>query len=209
MIEVYLVRHGQTEWNASRRMQGQWNSNLNDTGRDQAHSHGRFLATRDIQHLVASPLDRTRQTAEIVSRYLNLNPVFDDRIKEWDCGDWSGEYWDTLADKWPEDFAAWRDDEFNYRPPNCENYPDMMERARPLLDELRESPFERVAIVSHGIIGRVMVGLLMQMSPDEMFSFHQPNDIIFHLTFRDPHYLTQHFTAGTGPHPGLPPRLHR
>lgn len=206
MKELYFVRHGQTEWNAIRRMQGQWNSDLNDLGREQADRNGQFLASLDIEYLVASPLDRTRQTAEIINRHLQLDIEYDDRIMEWDCGDWSGEMWDEVADKWPEEFAAWQADQFNYRGPNCENYPDMIARTRPFLEELERHEALRIAIVSHGMIGRVMVGTLLGMSPEEMFSFGQKNDTVFHLTLHEGRYATQHFVGGDGPHPGLPPR---
>ena len=136
MKEFYFVRHGQTEWNAIRRMQGQWNSDLNDLGRQQADINGRFLAGLDIEHIVASPLDRTRQTAEIINKHLDVSLEFDDRIKEWDCGDWSGEMWDEVAEKWPIEFSEWQANRFHYRGPNCENYPDMIERARPFLEEI-------------------------------------------------------------------------
>ena len=187
-------------------MQGQWNSDLNELGREQADRNGRFLASLDIEHIVASPLDRTRQTAEIINQHLNLDITYDERIMEWHCGDWSGEMWDEVADKWPEEFAAWQADQFNYRGPNCENYPDMIDRARPFLEELLSLESSRIAIVSHGMIGRVMVGTLLEMSPDEMVSFSQPNDVVFHLTMTENNYATQHYIGGDGPHPGLPPR---
>lgn len=206
MKELYFVRHGQTEWNAIRRMQGQWNSDLNDLGRAQADVNGRFLSTLDIEHMVASPLDRTRQTAEIINGHLDLPVHYDERIMEWDCGDWSGEMWDQVADKWPEEFAAWQADPYHYRGPNCENYPDMIERARPFLDEILALPHTRIAIVSHGMIGRVMVSILLDMTIDEMFSFGQPNDVIFHLTQVEDRFATQHYIGGDGPHGGLPPR---
>lgn len=206
MKELYFVRHGQTEWNAIRRMQGQWNSDLNELGREQADTNGRFLKQLDIEYMVASPLDRTCQTAEIIGAHLGIGFDVDDRIKEWHCGEWSGEMWDEVPDKWPEEFAAWQADQFNYRGPGTENYPDMIDRARPFLDELLGTRFNRIAIVSHGMIGRVMVGILMAMSPDEMFSFSQSNDTIFHLTQRDDSFLPQHFIGGDGPFGGLPPR---
>ena len=206
MKELYFVRHGQTEWNAIRRMQGQWNSDLNELGRQQADINGRFLAGLGIEHLVASPLDRTRQTADIINRHLGLTPAFDDRIMEWDCGDWSGEMWDQVIEKWPEEFTAWQADQFNYRGPGCENYPDMIARATPFLDEMMAHPAERIAIVSHGMIGRVMVGTLLRHGPAEMFEFGQPNDTVFHLTRRGEGFLVQHFIAGEGPHEGLPSR---
>ena len=126
MKELYFVRHGQTEWNAIRRMQGQWNSDLSELGRAQAEVNGKFLEPLGIEYLVASPLDRTRQTAEIITDQLQISFGVDDRIKEWDCGDWSGEMWDDLQEKWPEEFACWQSDQFHYRGPAAENYPDMI-----------------------------------------------------------------------------------
>ncbi len=206
MKELYFVRHGQTEWNAIRRMQGQWNSDLNELGRQQADVNGRFLKGLDIEYMIASPLDRTRQTATIIDAHLGISFDVDDRIKEWHCGDWSGEMWDEVANKWPEEFAAWQADQFNYRGPGTENYPDMIERATPFLEELLANEFNRIAIVSHGMIGRVMVGTLLAMSAEQMFSFSQTNDTILHLTQRGDGFLSQHFVGGTGPHAGLPPR---
>lgn len=206
MKELYFVRHGQTEWNAIRRMQGQWNSDLNDLGRQQADVNGRFLKQLDIDYVIASPLDRTRQTAEIITEHLNIGFDVDGRIKEWHCGDWSGEMWDEVHHKWPDEFAAWRADQFYYRGPGTENYPDMIERSKPFLDEILSNEFSKIAIVSHGMIGRAMVGTLLSMSPEEMFSFGQTNDTVIHLAGRDNDFSVQHFIGGEGPFEGLPPR---
>lgn len=208
MKEFYFVRHGQTEWNAIRRMQGQWNSDLNDLGRQQADINGRFLAGLNIEHIVASPLDRTRQTAEIINKHLDVSLEFDDRIKEWDCGDWSGEMWDEVAEKWPIEFSEWQANRFHYRGPNCENYPDMIERAHPFLEEIINIEHKKVAIVSHGIIGRIMVSVLLGHTEEEMFQFSQSNDTIFHLVQVGEGFHTQHFVSGDGPYPGLPPSLY-
>jgi len=204
--ELYFIRHGQTEWNAIRRMQGQWNSDLTELGREQADINGRFLATLGIDYLVASPLDRTRQTADIINQHLKLDINYDGRIMEWHCGDWSGELWDDVSIKWPKEFAAWQEDQFNYPGPNGENYPDMIKRTSPFLDEVFASQHSRIAIVSHGMIGRVMVSILLGHSPEEMFHFGQSNDTIFHLTEHTEGFAIQHFVGGEGPHSGLPPR---
>ena len=133
MKQLFFVRHGQTEWNAIARMQGQWNSDLNDLGRRQAEVNGHLLAGFEIQTLFASPLDRTRQTAEIVNQYLNVPIEYDDRLKEWDCGDWSGHLYADVKTQWVDEWAALEADPFHYRGPNCENYPDMFRRSTPLL----------------------------------------------------------------------------
>ena len=207
MKHLFFVRHGQTEWNAIRRMQGQMNSNLTVLGKKQADAHGKFLAALDIDYLVASPLDRTRQTAAIINQYLNLDISYDDRIMEWDCGDWSGEMWNQLAQKWPEEFIAWQADPYYYHGPNCENYPDMINRTQPFLAELKQLAQRRIVIVSHGMIGRIMVGSLLGLKPEQVISFAQSNDTIFQLTEQGDGYTICHFINGDGPMPGLPPRL--
>ena len=206
MKELYFVRHGQTEWNAIRRMQGQWNSDLSELGRAQAEVNGKFLEPLGIEYLVASPLDRTRQTAEIVTDQLQISFRVDDRIKEWNCGDWSGEMWDDLQEKWPDEFSSWQSDQFHYRGPAAENYPDMIERSTPFLNEILATGFTRIAIVSHGMIGRAMIGSLLAMSPEQMLSFGQTNDAIIQLSERADGFRVQHYLGGEGPRDGLPDR---
>ena len=137
MKDLFFIRHGQTEWNAIHRMQGQWNSDLNELGRSQADRNGQFLASQKIDHLIASPLGRTQETAEIINSYLKLDIALDKRIMEWDCGDWSGESRDEVKTKWPEEYAAWQADRYHYRGPNCENYPDMIARGEITADDAR------------------------------------------------------------------------
>lgn len=203
MKQLFFVRHGQTEWNASQRMQGQWNSDLNEVGRSQAKANGKLLAGLCVEALFVSPLDRTRQTAEIINRYLDVPVTYDGRIKEWDCGDWSGHLYADVQKKWARQWQAYQANRFHYRGPNCENFPDMIRRARPFLDELLEQPAERVAIISHGMIGRVMVSLLLQLDETDVLSFGQDNDVVFHLAMSDSRVKATHFVAGDGPFEGF------
>lgn len=203
MKELYFVRHGQTEWNAIRRMQGQWNSDLSELGQQQARVNGEFLSSCDIEAMYASPLDRTRQTAAIINELVPVEPVFDERIMEWDCGEWSGYLYAEVQAQWAEEWEKLQADKFYYRGPNAENYPDMIERSKPFLDELLEAPHSRIAIVSHGMIGRVMVAQLLDFMPDQYLEFHQGNDTIFRVTVDGPSREVCHFVGGKGPEPGL------
>ncbi len=203
MKQLYFVRHGQTEWNAIHRMQGQWNSDLNELGQSQAEVNGKLLATLDIEALFASPLDRTRQTADIINQYLSVLICHDDRIMEWDCGDWSGHLYQEVRVKWEEEWAAFQADRFNYRGPNCENYPDMIRRTTPFLEELKQHRATNIAVVSHGMIGRVMVALLLGMGEEEMLAFGQPNDVIFRVTLDHNQAEVAHYVSGEGPFEGF------
>jgi broad specificity phosphatase PhoE len=204
MQRIYFVRHGQSEWNAIQRFQGQRNSDLSELGRCQAEQNERLLAGLGIQALFSSPLDRARQTAEIVNRRLGLSATYDDRIKEWDCGDWSGRLREEVLSGWPEEWAAWQADIFHYRGPDCENYPDMFERARPFVAELRRLDAERIAVVSHGMIGKVMISILLGLGAQQTLAVYQPNDVVFRIT-TGARPEAHHYRAGEGPFPGLVP----
>lgn len=203
MRELYFVRHGQTEWNAAQRMQGQWNSDLNDIGRAQAQINGQLLADVGIEAMYASPLDRTRQTAAIINHHLSLPIAYDDRILEWDCGDWSGHRHDEVAEKWPREWVALQADRFNYRGPNCENYPDMMRRAKPFLEEIKRQDACRIAIVSHGMIGKVMMSMLLGLTEAETVNIHQPNDVVIRVSLNGDEARVDHYKGGRGPFEGV------
>ena len=203
MKQLYFVRHGQTEWNAIRRMQGQWNSDLTALGRKQAEVNGKLLSSCSIETMFVSPLDRTRQTAEIINHHLQLIPNYDDRIMEWDCGDWSGEMHEEVSIRWATEWRALQADRFNYRGPNCENYPDMFARAIPFLDEIKTRSEKNIAIVSHGMIGKVMVSQLLELDEKQTVALHQPNDVVFRITLLPSGIEVNHFVKGEGPYPGL------
>ena len=207
MKQIYFVRHGQTEWNAISRMQGQMDSVLTPLGREQAATHASLLASFDIQAIFSSPLDRARQTAEIIRQRVDTAIQYDARIMEWDCGDWSGYLYEDVKAKWPEEWAALEADRFHYRGPGCENYPDMIERAMPFVQELIRVPADNVAIVSHGMIGRVMIGILMEFSEAEMLDFAHPNDVVYRLRLPVPTQEGRdrelhHYRAAEGPFEG-------
>ena len=187
-------------------MQGQLESDLTARGRLQTEVNARVLAHMGIQSLYSSPLARAKQSAAIINRQLNLAIRYDERIKEWDCGDWSGELYADVQTRWAEEWAAYQADRFHYRGPNCENYPDMIARVRPFLDELLKSPATSIAVVSHGMIGRVMVSTLVGHDEQAMLGFHQPNDVVYRVILGTDVAAVDHYAAGTGPFPGVMPR---
>jgi broad specificity phosphatase PhoE len=187
-------------------MQGQLESDLTARGREQTEVNARVLAALGIEALYSSPLARARQSAAIINRHFDLAIRYDDRIKEWHCGDWSGERYEDVQAKWAEQWAAYQADRFHYRGPNCENYPDMITRVRPFLDELLCEAAQRIAVVSHGMIGRVMVSTLLGYDEPATLGFHQPNDVLYRVRLANQLATVDHFAAGGGPFPGVMPR---
>ena len=200
----YLVRHGQTEWNAEKRMQGQWDSKLSELGRKHADDNGRWLATQGVEHVWASPLGRVRETAAIIGRHMPMNPVWDDRLKEWSSGDWSGDLYADIAVKWPEEWKAWDEDRYNVRPPGGENFHDLADRAASFLADARQHQASTVAILAHGFIIRNIAACLLDLSQQDVLDIRQTNDVVFRIEETGDGATATHFIAGDGPHEGLP-----
>lgn len=105
---IVLLRHGQTDYNAAMRLQGQTDIPLNDTGREQARRAAEVLAGIVPAAVVASDLSRAADTARAVAGPLGLEVVTDPRLRERDFGQWEGLHGDVIAERWPADYAVWR-----------------------------------------------------------------------------------------------------
>ena len=184
-ITLYFVRHGETDWNAVRRYQGQTDTPLNDKGRGQAARNGRILrellAGRSDVDFVASPLMRTTETMTIVRREMDLVPDDfrrDDRLKEINFGHWEGRIWDVLPDEDPVAFQARRTDPFNWRPVGGESYADLAERVRGWLAEIDRD----TVVVSHGGVSRVVRGHVLALETATVPLLDVPQDKVLMLT---------------------------
>lgn len=153
---LILIRHGQTHYNATRRMQGQLDTQLSDTGREQARIAGEKLRHADIRRIIASDLSRARDTAEIIADVLGpgIEGVdTDPRLRETHLGQWQSKTTAEVDAENPGARAAWRHDA-TWAPPEGESRIDVARRARPVVDELMASydAWEggTVLVVAHG-----------------------------------------------------------
>ena len=178
---IYLVRHGQTDWNAQYRLQGQIDTPLNEKGRSQAKRNGAIL--KDLIpdptafDFVASPLGRTRQTMEIIRRQMGLAQTdyrTDNLLKEIHFGDWQGKTWDELREERPEEIATRFDDPWNTVAPGDggESYKMLSDRAIGWL----ESVSRDTVVVTHGGINRCIRGHLEDLPTDEIAHLKVPQD---------------------------------
>lgn len=183
-ITIYFVRHGQTDWNAAARYQGQRDIPLNDTGRGQARRNGDVLR-RELRDplafdYVSSPLSRARETMQIIRRAMGL-PDFefrsDDLLKEVHYGTWEGRLASDLPDLDPAGFAARSKDPFAWRPECGESYADMMARTDAWLARVERD----TVVTSHGGVSRTVRGRVLGLTPLEMLRLEVPQDRILVL----------------------------
>lgn len=148
MTTLLLTRHGETDWNAQRRWQGQSDPPLNERGREQARA---LAATLDgVDAIYASDLARARETAEILNTRLGLEIRFDPRLRERSFGAWEGKTWDELEEQFADALERWRAGA-THGPDDAERYEDFSRRVESFLaDVVRAHPDQRVLVVGHG-----------------------------------------------------------
>jgi Fructose-2,6-bisphosphatase len=184
---LVFIRHGETDWNVVKRLQGRTDIPLNDTGRGQARRNGAVLrehlraSGHDVEDhvLLASPLGRARETAEIVAATLGVDPVrirFDERLAEIRFGTWEGHSLAEIEATRPDEFAPRRLAPYTHRPPGGESYADVAERLEGLLSALAGPAI----LVSHGGVSRALRALLTGIDGPDIATLPVPQDQFFH-----------------------------
>jgi uncharacterized phosphatase len=156
MTSLYLVRHGETDWNAQRRIQGSTDIPLNATGRMQAETTGALLARRSWDGIYASPLSRAVETASIIAAAVGLGkPATIAAIVERNYGEAEGLNWEEIERLFPGDEPV----------PGRETHAEVAARVVPALVSLAVSrPGDSLIVVTHGGVIRSLVGVV---APDE------------------------------------------
>ncbi|MEE6164296.1 MULTISPECIES: glucosyl-3-phosphoglycerate phosphatase [unclassified Mycolicibacterium] len=165
---LLLLRHGQTEYNAGSRMQGQLDTELSDLGRDQAAAAAEVLAKRQPLLIVSSDLKRALDTAITLGDRAGLPVQIDERLRETHLGDWQGLTHLEVDAVAPGARAIWRDDA-RWAPHGGESRVDVARRSVPLVSEIvaaqhewgLDGPERPVVLVAHGgLIAALTAGLL-------------------------------------------------
>ena len=132
---LILIRHGQTTYNATGRMQGHLDTELSELGYEQARAAARLLQDQGVSKIVASDLIRAKETARVVAEALGVDFSTDARLRETHLGQWQGRTSAEVDAEFPGARAIWRHDP-TWAPPEGESRVDVAERARPVIDEL-------------------------------------------------------------------------
>ncbi|MET0192326.1 MAG: histidine phosphatase family protein [Hyphomicrobiaceae bacterium] len=185
-VTIYFIRHGETDWNRDRRYQGQMDIPLNATGRAQAARNGKVLATAlgaraaGLDY-VASPLERARETMQIVRGGLGLLPDAyrtDDRLKEVHYGHWEGQLQDELRTRDPEGLAARDLDAWGWIPRGGESYEVMSRRVAGWLGEVARD----TVVCAHGGTMRALRRLALDIPPAQVPTLPVPQDQVLVLS---------------------------
>ncbi|MCR9857676.1 histidine phosphatase family protein [Vibrio parahaemolyticus] len=177
---IFVLRHGETEFNADKKLQGHCNSSLTSKGSDQARRVGttlkQYVENRPFR-VCSSTLGRALQTSQIVCEELNYsyeNLNKEPRLKEFSLGEWEQRTIPSLEQEIPNLLAQ---NDWYLQAPNCETYESVRERLSSWLSDVAHD--EDIVVVSHGLTGIVLRGLLLGMDYTQVWQQDLPQDAFF------------------------------
>lgn len=173
MKEILVIRHGETDWNAQGRLQGTLDTSLNHRGIQQAGLAAQGLKDKGIQLVYASPMLRARKTAQIISEAIGAPITFREALREKDFGAMQGLRVDEIDTLYGDVLWEMRS-VLDLAPPGGESNRDVIRRLEPVIEEIKELG-QRVLIVTHGAVTRILYKMLANPEEDAFQQFRVGN----------------------------------
>lgn len=158
---LYLVRHGESVYNAEGRVQGQSDIPLSPQGEKQSEAVAQALASVPVTAVYSSPLLRARQTAERIAAIHGLPIQFDDRLKELHAGIFQGKLRRELPLLFPQEYAAWSSGDPFYVIPGGQSRFQVQQRGKEVLEEIAARHTGHTVVVGHGALFRFALAALL------------------------------------------------
>ncbi len=175
-LRLFLVRHGETIWNATGRYQGHADVPLSEAGYAQAAALARHLAEEHLDVIYTSDLSRAHATAKAIAAPHNLPLRLDPRLREMSFGEWEGMTFAQMEAEFPDQVSWWNADRLNRAPPGGETLGDGAAHVQSMLEDvLRQHQDQTVVLVAHGGTLRLLLCLLLNKPPREFWQFHMDN----------------------------------
>jgi len=176
---IYLIRHGETDWNRQERLQGITDVPLNRSGIAQGRRLAGWLSRVGARYILTSPLQRARQTAMILHRAGGCPVIVQDELREIDHGVWTGMTLSEIGRRFPLGLACWHTNPEKLRVESAEPLQQAYSRASSFLWQVIGMAWRGdVVVVSHGVIIALMVCAAMGSPSARMWDFPQANACI-------------------------------
>ena len=179
-VKLFFIRHGQTDWNLEGRIQGSYDSELNNTGIMQAEELGRKSIESNYKfcRIYSSNQKRAVKTAEILSEATNVEYTLIKGLEEINLGEWEGLTWSEVQEKFPKEYDEWYNNRRYAKSPKGESYQELLDRVLPIIDRIINENSDDVAIVSHGAVMMCLQCYLTNTPFNEMRKFKLGNTTI-------------------------------
>lgn len=184
MLEIILIRHGQTDWNQERRIMGRLPIPLNKTGKKESELLASALSEIKIDAIYTSPLMRTLQTARILARNQALKVNHAHELAEIDYGEWVGKTFDEVSRE--KNFITYHKTPKHAQAPGGEKMTAVYERAVSLVEKIRKAHVKgRVVLVSHADVIKAILIHYLGMDLNQLLTFRIDNSSLSLLWFNE------------------------
>lgn len=190
MKKVFLVRHGQTEWNLQRRTQGVQDSKLTEKGMSDTSFLADKLSHEDIEVIYSSSLNRAKETATIIANKLKVPVLYDKGLIELNYGHWEGLTIDEIRKRYPEELEKWFAKPHTAVFPKGEQLHKAQERiVSTYLNILNSNQNKNILIVSHSTMIKLLLLHLLGMSTSSFNRLKQGNCAINVIGIRNEEHI--------------------
>ncbi|WFA07699.1 histidine phosphatase family protein [Tissierella sp. Yu-01] len=166
-MKVYITRHGTTEWNLQRRLQGWQDSDLTKEGIDRAIKLGERLDSIDFDIIYTSPQNRALETAKLIRGNKKTPIVTHDGLKELGFGVWESMELSIIEKEYPKEYYTYRNNPIDYIPIGGESYEDLFKRVNDFFEEIKTIDAENILVVSHGVTIKALIKIIKNLTLDE------------------------------------------
>lgn len=183
---IYIVRHGQTEWNLLGKTQGHGNSDLTPKGIEQAELLADSMTKYQIDYIYSSDLGRAYQTAEIIGNKLNIEVEKTEALREMNFGTWEGRIIKDIIEEDPELYKMWRNEPHLAKIPQGETLSQIKERTDAFIKEINEKyDGKHIVLVTHSLCARIMLLSFLDSDVKNIYRINQANTALNIIELRD------------------------
>ena len=183
---IYIVRHGQTEWNLLGKTQGHGNSDLTPKGIEQAELLADSMTKYPIDYIYSSDLGRAYQTAEIIGNKLIIEVEKTEALREMNFGTWEGRIIKDIIEEDPELYKMWRNEPHLAKIPQGETLSQIKERTDAFIKEINEKyDGKHIVLVTHSLCARIMLLSFLDSDVKNIYRINQANTALNIIELRD------------------------
>ncbi|MTI61592.1 MAG: alpha-ribazole phosphatase [Firmicutes bacterium] len=198
--KLFLIRHGQTDWNLAHRYQGQGDISLNKTGISQAVRVASYLTAEEIDGIFSSDLQRAVVTAEKIAQYhqdieLKTLPA----LREMDFGQWEGLKYQEIEREYPVHLKKWSENPGEITPPGGESLLELQTRVISQVEEIcQENQGNNLVLVTHGGVIRALLTYILHMSVDYYWKIEVVHCAITIVKYYDGEFILSSLNCCSG-----------
>ena len=184
-MRIYLVRHGETDWNLENKIQGQTDTHLNENGRKQARELAEKISLElcGIGSNYTSKKVRALETARIIGEKLSITPVVQQGLEEICLGKWEGYTWKQVREVFSEEYQNWHQNRRYQIPPEGESYQQLLNRLLPALDDIVKKEKRDILVVTHSAVIMTLMSYIYDTPFEDMAkNYKTGNAVIVELS---------------------------